>query len=315
MIVYDSKKWSWFFVSLFKTYKYSYNTRQLARLIFYSTIYAVVSTFFILRYLKDAYTIDTVFFSLIGVILSLFLVFRLNSGYERWWQGREAWGKLVNDARNFSLQMDTIISPDNYKRRKLFGRNIANFCTALVWHLRDDTDSAHYLLEEDSALAEVKSFNHQPNKFASHLYKEVEVMFEADEITAFDKHQTKSLIQGFIDVLGICERIKKTPIPFSHSAFIKMFIMLYIFILPFGLAPTFEYLTIPAVLVMAFAMLGIEVISEEIENPFGLDANDLPTGQLADTIRNDVYEILKLEHEEGYIVRRHMVRKEAEIFH
>ena len=315
MIVYDSKKWGWFLVSLFKTYKYSYNTRQLARLISYSTVYAVVSTLLILHYLKDSYTIDTVFFSLIGVILSLFLVFRLNSGYERWWQGREAWGKLVNDARNFSLQMDTIISPDDNIRRKFFGRTISNFCTSLVWHLRDDMNSAYYLLESDSSLQEIKSVNSVPNKFASYLYKEVEVMSASKEISTFDKYQTKTLIQGLIDVLGICERIKKTPIPFSHGAFIKMFIMIYIFILPFGLANTFEYLTIPAVLVMAFAMLGIEVISEEIENPFGLDANDLPTGQLADTIRNDVYEILNVPHEEGYVVRRHIIRKEAEIFH
>lgn len=315
MITYDSKKWSWFFVSLFKTYKYSYNTRQLARLIFGSTIYAVIATLFILYYLKDVYVIDTVFFSLIGVILSLFLVFRLNSGYERWWQGREAWGKLVNDARNLALQLDTIIDPKDSRRRKFFGRHIANFCTALVWHLRDDIKTAEYLTEEEDSKEEIEAFNHKPNKFASFLYKEVEVMHNEKQITEFDKHQAKSLIQGFIDVLGICERIKKTPIPFSHSAFIKMFIMIYIFILPFGLANTFEYLTIPAVLVMAFAMLGIEVISEEIENPFGLDANDLPTGLLADTIRSDVYEILDNDHEPGYIVRRHMIRKEAEIFH
>ena len=315
MIVYNSKKWSWFFVSLFKTYKYSYNTRQLGRLIFYSTIYTTVATLLILHFLRYAYTIDPIFFSLIGVILSLFLVFRLNSGYERWWQGREAWGKLVNDARNLALQLDAIIPSSNVVRRKYFGRNIANFCTSLVWHLRDDIDSAHYLLEKEDSLEDIRSFNHKPNKFASYLYKEVEIMDESKEITDFDKLQAKSLIQGFIDVLGICERIKKTPIPFSHSAFIKMFIMIYIFILPFGLANTFEYLTIPAVLVMAFAMFGIEVISEEIENPFGLDANDLPTGSLADTIRNDIYEILDIEHEVGYVVRRHIVKKEAEIIH
>jgi len=84
MIVYDSKKWLWFFISLFKTYKYSYNMRQLILLLTYSAMYAVVATLLIIHYLKDAYVIDTVFFSLIGVILSLFLVFRLNSGYERW---------------------------------------------------------------------------------------------------------------------------------------------------------------------------------------------------------------------------------------
>lgn len=315
MIIYDSKKWFWFFVSLFKTYKYSYNIRQLLRLIVVSLVYSVVATILILHYLKDAYTIDTVFFSLIGVILSLFLVFRLNSGYERWWQGREAWGKLVNDARNLSLQLDNIISPDDHARRTYFGRQISNFCTSLVWHLRDDIDSASYILDDDESLKDIASFNHQPNKFASFLYKEIEVMHKAKEINDFDKHQAKSLIAGFIDVLGICERIKKTPIPFSHNAFIKMFIIIYIFILPFGLANSFEYLTIPAVLVMAFAMLGIEVISEEIENPFGLDANDLPTGQLADTIRNDVYEILNVNHEIGYLAQRRVIIEEAEILH
>jgi putative membrane protein len=136
-----------------------------------------------------------------------------------------------------------------------------------------------------------------------------------NRINDFDKLQAKSLVQGFIDVLGICERIKKTPIPFSHSAFIKLFILIYILILPFGLANMFGYLTIPAVMVMAFAMLGIEVISEEIENPFGIDANDLPTGVLADTIRGDVYEILNVGSEVGYAVRKHVIRKEAEIFH
>jgi len=76
----------------------------------------------------------------------------------------------------------------------------------------------------------------------------------------------------------------------------------------------FEYLTIPAVMVMAFAMLGIEVISEEIENPFGIDANDLPTGQLAVTIRENVYEIMNVEMKEGHHVQTY-IRKEAEILH
>ena len=93
-------------------------------------------------------------------------------------------------------------------------------------------------------------------------------------------------------MLGACERIKATPIPFSHSTFIKLFVIVYIIILPFGLVDVFSYLTIPAVFIMAFALIGIEVISEEIENPFGMDANDLPTEQLSAKIRDNVYEIL-----------------------
>lgn len=284
------------------------------RLIIGSTIYAAVATILHIHYLKDLYNIDTVFFSLIGVILSLFLMFRLNTGYERWWQGRQAWGKLVNDARTLALQLNTIVAKDDSKRRNYFGRHISNYCTSLVWHLRTDMDSAKYILQDGETLSEITKVNHQPNKVASLLFNEVEVMYKEGGITDFDKQQTKSILQGFIDVLGICERIKKTPIPFSHSAFIKLFIMIYIFILPFGLANVFEYLTIPAVTVMAFAMLGIEVISEEIEDPFGMDANDLPTGKLADTIRDNVHEILDVDVPEGFEVHNY-VMQEADILH
>ena len=314
MIVYDSKNWYMFFISLYKNYKYSYNMRQLVKFIFFATIYAIVATVLHLHYIKDLYHIDTVFFSLIGVILSLFLVFRLNSGYDRWWEGRKAWGKLINDARNLSLQLDTIVPNEDIKRRKFFSRHISNFCASLVWHLRDQLDSAEYILEDDEKREDITKYKHQPNGVASFLYNEVESMYKCKEITDFDKQQTKKLLQGLIDVMGVCERIKKTPIPFSHSAFIKIFIMIYIFILPFGLANMFEYLTIPAVMVMAFAMLGIEVISEEIEQPFGIDANDLPTGQLAMTIRENVYEIMNVEMKEGHNIQTY-VRKEAEIIH
>lgn len=314
MIVYDSKKWNSFLISLAKTFNYSYNMRQLVRLILYTAIYATIATLINIHYLKDLYHIDTVFFSLIGVILSLFLVFRLNTGYERWWQGRQAWGMLVNDSRTLALQLNTIIPVADEKRRKYFSRHISNFCASLVWHLRDDMSSANYILEDGEKLEDITRFKHQPNGVATFIFNEVEEMYKSGGITDFDKQQTKTLAQGFIDVLGICERIKKTPIPFSHSAFIKIFIIIYLFILPFGLANSFEYLTIPAVLVMAFAMLGIEVISEEIEQPFGTDANDLPTGQLAVTIRENVYEILEVEMEEGHKVATY-VRKEAEILH
>ncbi|MEO9801936.1 MAG: bestrophin family ion channel [Reichenbachiella sp.] len=301
MITYNSSKWnSEFFKTLLKSYKYSSNMRLLTGLIILSAAYATVVTLINIHYLKNAFHMDTVFFSLTGVILSLFLVFRLNSGYKRWWQGREAWGKLINDTRTFALQLDSIIPPENIERRRFFSRHISNFCISLVWHLRDDMESANYILEGGESKEHISTFEHQPNHVASFLYREIEDMHKASEISDFDKMQSKNLIEGFIDVLGICERIKKTPIPFSHSAFIKVFILIYILILPFGLINAFEYLTIPAVMVMAFAMLGIEIISEEIEDPFGTDSNDLPTGVLADTIRNNVFEIFKVELEKTH---------------
>ena len=120
-------------------------------------------------------------------------------------------------------------------------------------------------------------------------------MFKNGMISDFDKNRLFNQLQGLIDVLGACERIKKTPIPFSHSTFIKLFIITYLLILPFGIVDKFMWLTIPCCMIMGFALLGVEVISEEIENPFGMDANDLPLGSIGDGIRESVYEILQVK--------------------
>ena len=95
-----------------------------------------------------------------------------------------------------------------------------------------------------------------------------------------------------LDVLGGCERILNTPIPFSHSSFFKSFIIIYIFSLPFGFVNAFLYFTIPATALISFALLGVEIISEEIEDPFGKDPNDLPLTHLSNLMRKNVYNLL-----------------------
>lgn len=295
MIVYDSRKWNELFKQIFHTFKRSYNLQQLAKFMLVVTIYAAAVTLFNIHFLEGALAIDTVFFSLVGVILGLFLVFRLNSAYDRWWEGRKQWGKLVNDARTLALNLDALIDPNDKKRRRFFVKNITNFALALQWHLRNNIQHGNFIYINSRISEDLEKAKHVPNVIASYMFQEVNSMQKDGVIGEFDKNRINVLLQGFIDVLGACERIKKTPIPFSHSTFIKIFTITYILILPFGLVEVFHYLTIPAVLVMSFAMLGIEVISEEIEDPFGLEANCLPTSTISDGIRESVYEILNVK--------------------
>ena len=100
------------------------------------------------------------------------------------------------------------------------------------------------------------------------------------------------LLQGFDDVLGGCERIRNTPIPFSYSSYIKQFVMLYALVLPFGLVREFGYGTVIASMFTFFATMGLELLATEIEEPFGIDANDLPLDTLTATIERDVSSIL-----------------------
>ena len=105
-------------------------------------------------------------------------------------------------------------------------------------------------------------------------------------------------LMSFTDICGACERIKNTPIPYSYSSFIKKFIFVYVMTLPFGYVPSLGYWIIPVVALVFYILASLEVIAEEIEDPFGGDANDLPMDRLARNINKHVGEILEKPAEE-----------------
>jgi len=99
-------------------------------------------------------------------------------------------------------------------------------------------------------------------------------------------------LQLFTDIWGACERIKNTPIPFSYSVFIKKFIFFYTITLPFGDVFSLGYYVIPVVAFVFYVLASLELIAEEIEDPFGGDENDIPTEKIAHNIHTHVWEIL-----------------------
>ena len=99
-------------------------------------------------------------------------------------------------------------------------------------------------------------------------------------------------IQSFTDICGACERIKNTPIPYSYSAFIKKFIFFYVMTLPFGYSFSLGYYTAPVVVFIFYVLASLELIAEEIEDPFGGDANDLPTQKISENIKKHVEELI-----------------------
>ena len=102
-------------------------------------------------------------------------------------------------------------------------------------------------------------------------------------------------IQEFLNIQGACERIKATPIPFAHNFFIKVFVLAYCALLPFVLVPLIGWAAVLLCMFVAYALEWIGFIGVEIEEPFGLDCNDLPTHNLARKIETNVHEILDVE--------------------
>lgn len=241
----------------------------------------------------DYISMNPTIFSLLGVILSIFLVFRTNTAYDRWWEARKQWGALVNNTRNFAIYVHAMFPPDDAEIRRFMGKHIANFCYALVEHLRSGTqlEKLIYLTEEERA--EYQTKGHIPNHIALKLFQRLAEAHRSGDINEGDYINIKAQHQSLLDILGACERIKKTPIPFSYAVYLKIFISAYGLLLPWALVTTFSYMSIPLVMFVFFALIGIELMGQEIEDPFGLDCNDLPTGDIAHTIRNNIFEILE----------------------
>lgn len=259
--------------------------------------------------LLDYIRLNTSVFSLLGVILSIFLVFRTNSAYDRWWEGRKQWGALVNNTRNLAIYVHTMFPKGEDDTRHFFAKHISNFCLALAEHLRDGTqlDKLIYLTDEDRTLYESKG--HIPNHIALQIFERIARAHRDGEINEGDYINIKAQHQSLLDILGACERIKKTPIPFSYAVYLKIFITAYGLALPFALIATFQYATIPLAMFMFFALLGVELLGEEIEDPFGLDCNDLPTGDIAHTIKTNVFEILEVRSGKDRGIEREMYEK------
>ena len=241
---------------------------------------------------KDEFTSTTALHSLLGIVLGLFLVFRINSAYDRWWEGRKLWGALVNSTRNFSLKLSAYLEKDDYENREWFAKMIPNFVYATKEHLRKGVQLSELQPPDDQFIELLKSKKHKPNAISGMLYSHVNALYKQNKITGDQFFVLDKEMKDFIDIMGACERIKNTPIPYSYSMYIKKFVFIYIITLPFGFVTTFGYVTIPTVLLISFVLLSVELIAEEIEDPFGRDVNDLPTDDLAEKIRDNVREIM-----------------------
>jgi putative membrane protein len=229
---------------------------------------------------------------LLGIVLGLFLVFRTNSAYDRWWEGRKLWGGLVNSTRNLAIKLNACLSREDHERRSWFAKMISNFVYATKEHLRRGVQFPELQSGDGIDLEELKKYKHRPNRIASQIYDKVYTAYRENVISGDQLINIDKEMKDFVDLLGACERIKNTPIPYSYTMYIKKFIFLYIVTLPFGFIATFGYFTIATVLLVSYILLSVELIAEEIEDPFGTDINDLPTDELSGKIRDNVDEIL-----------------------
>jgi len=229
---------------------------------------------------------------LLGFVLSLLLVFRTNTAYDRWWEGRKLWGSLVNNSRNLAIKLNALLKHEDESDRKFFARMIPLFASVLKNHLSLETTRLALDSEEHPELQHLDGDKHVPNQVASLITQRIYRLQREGKISGDELITLNAEMLSFIDICGACERIKNTPIPFSYSMFVKKFIFTYVFTLPFGFVFSLGYWVIPVVAFIFYVLASLEIIAEEIEDPFGGDENDLPTDKIASNIKKHVAEIL-----------------------
>jgi ion channel-forming bestrophin family protein len=276
MIQYNSKAW---FSLIFQFHK-SDTFRRLAPTIFIVAAYAWIVAYLEIDYLGIHVNSSIAMHSILGLVISLLLVFRTNTAYERWWEGRKLWGGLVNSSRNLGMKLNAILDVEADKEaRAKMEELLSVYPQVLKNHLRNKLNAG------------VPDYLHQPNYIIQQMMDLVHSLLKSGKITGEQLLYMNVEITSFADICGACERIRKTPIPYSYSLFLKKFAFIYVMTFPFGFIKELGFMIIPATSFLFYVLVSLEIIAEEIEDPFGEDANDLPTDDIAANIAANIKEI------------------------
>jgi putative membrane protein len=228
--------------------------------------------------------------SLLGFVLSLLLVFRTNTAYDRWWEGRKLWGKLVNDSRNFVIKINSILPENDVKNRTQIAKYLRFFPYFLASHL--SKESTRLVLDEDFSDLQKELQHHPPAELVFLLTKKLYQLKKENKISDTEMLFLDTQLSGFLDVCGGCERIKNTPIPYSYSSFIKKFIIFYVMALPVANVVNLGGFMIPITMFVYYVLMSLELIAEEIEDPFNNDENDIPMEAISQNIERSINLIL-----------------------
>lgn len=262
-------------------------------------IAAVVSYFHGVVFNRNL-TFTAVPFTIVGLALSIFLGFRNSAAYDRYWEGRRLWGELLITGRILARQVNSLIAAgpagtaDDLVplRRRMIYKTIA-FAHALRHHLRNTAgkDDLASLLGEDDLRRILASVN-PPAAVLRSLGDDLRYCLARKLIAEPLAVNLDASLNALDRVLGNCERIRSTPIPFSYTLLLHRTAYLYCFLLPFGLVDTVGMVTPVVAGLVSYTFFGLDALGDEIEEPFGTSPNDLPLAAISRSIEIDLREAL-----------------------
>ncbi len=237
----------------------------------------------------DGYNIAP--FGLLGVTLSIYLGFRNNAAYDRWWEARKLWGQLVFDIRNFSRAVLALVPGETKEARPILMEALA-FCHLLRGQLRNVDASAEARGFIGDELDGVLAASNRPDEMVRRMGRRFAALKAQGRIEAMDFRILDERLSGIAALQAGCERIAGTPLPFAYTLLLQRSAYIFCLLLPFGLAFSAGWGTPLFTALIAYSFFGLDALSEELEDPFGMQPNDLALDGLCRVCEISVFEAL-----------------------
>ncbi|MCJ2005891.1 bestrophin family protein [Methylobacterium sp. E-025] len=233
-------------------------------------------------------------FTLIGLALSIFLSFRNNACYERWWEARKAWGALIVEMRGLSRTLVALLpGPEHDAVRRTGLRRLAGFGHGLHARLRGlDEAAAVAPWLPPGEVARLRSCPSPTDAVLAGLTRDLAGAYRDGHLTDVLFGVLERKVSDLSAIHTACERIHGTPLPFAYTLLLYRTAWLYCLLLPFGLSASLGWATPVATMLVAYTFFGLDALGDELEEPFGLEANDLPLDAMLRTAERTVLDAL-----------------------
>jgi putative membrane protein len=224
-------------------------------------------------------------FTLLGLSLSIFMSFRNSACYDRWWEGRKEWGRIIIEVRSF-IRESCVIQDTELRERMLLG--LCGYAHALNARLRNEDELKAARPWVSGLLIKITPTFNISDGILQETSRECSRLAQENIISEWRYVTLEQRLTGLCEAQAICERIKNTPLPFPYTLLLHRTIYLFCILLPFALAEPLGWIAPIFTAIVSYTFFGLDAIGDELEDPFGRDENDLPTDALVRAIERDI---------------------------
>jgi putative membrane protein len=214
-------------------------------------------------------------FTLLGLALSIFLGFRNNACYERWWEGRKQWGQLVAEARGLFREVMTLFPDDAPLKRRFVHRGVA-FAHALRCQLRETNDRGEEAWMPEGERHRLASCRSRPDVIMLAQADELRALLSRGALSDIPYQILSERLMAMTTIQTACERLRSAPMPFTYKLLLHRTAWMFCLLLPFGMVGAIGLATPIITAILAYAFFGLDALGEELEEPFTNTQNGLP---------------------------------------